>query len=479
MRLIRKLWDWLTSPSSSAHKKGHPDLYPLDVEKLAQELNIVEEAKRLGEAGHPSADAVELTGTERHIVQRVEKARQDYVDWAVLRLRVLSEDISSRNVTQDIGRARKADEEFTHKANALIGEKESLLRTLYDGAVRLRSELEAFKSKNNIINDARYPTPAGSFMRYSLLVVMVMIEGAVNAAFFAEGVSTGLIGGFLWAAGLAAFNVVVAFLFGKFLIPNINHISVPRKVLGIVSVVAALAVMVTVGLGIAHMRDALTAGAADPTQEALRTLLANPIDLRDIFSWLLFGISVLFALGAMIDGLSSDDPYPGYGAISRRSLEASEEYEHELKALRTELEELKDDRLKALDKTAEDSQTALSLIASLIDDKRVTGSRLSNALCDADNSLSALLGKFRTENQLHRGGERRPAYFDTRPTLPILQLPNFDTSSDESSLNKQRKFVDALIAELQALRSRIQAAYSQQYDRLKPLDVHFSEKEEI
>ena len=93
MGLLERLWNWLTSSGSRKPRKAHPDLYPIDVERIAKDLQLVEQAKRLGEAGLPAVEATVISGPEAAIVQRVEKARQDYVDWGALRLNVLNTDL--------------------------------------------------------------------------------------------------------------------------------------------------------------------------------------------------------------------------------------------------------------------------------------------------------------------------------------------------------------------------------------------------
>lgn len=107
----------------------------------------------------------------------------------------------------------------------------------------------------------------------------------------------------------------------------------------------------------------------------------------------------------------------------------------------------------------------------------MAGSRLSTALRDADNSLDALLSKFRTENQLHRNGVQRPGYFDRQFDLRPLQVPDFDTAPDKAVLDEQRDLVNRLLEDVQGIRARIQAAYNHQFDRLKPLDIHFPSNE--
>ncbi len=473
MGILGRIGEWLTASNNSAQTKGHPDLHPIEVQKLAKELGLAAEAKRLGAAGLPAPESTSLSGPEAAIVQRIERARQDYVDWAVLRLNVLSRDLSRRNVTAEINRARQADQEFERKASGMLSEQETLLRRLGDTAKARKAELAAFKATHKLVRDASYPSAAGTWFRFGVLLVLILIEGAFNASFFATGLDTGLLGGLYEAAMAATVNVVVAFLLGKFVLPYVFHANPAWKTAGFIGLLLALAVMLTIGLGISHYRDALTSELANPASAAQHALLAAPFGLKPGSSWALFGISVTFALIALADGLSSDDRYPGYGAISRRTQEAVDDYEEELMDLRSGLEELKNSDLKSLDAVIEQSQASVAAFEGTIRDKLSAGSRLQTAIADADNSLEALLRMFRTENEMHRNGVQRPAYFDTYPQLRGIDPPSFDTSTDDAALTEQRELVNALLADAQTIRGRIQAAFNKQFDRLNPLDVHF------
>jgi hypothetical protein len=476
MGLLAKLWNWLTTSNRVKQGKGDPDLNPIDVKKLREELKLIEQARRLGEAGLPASDAKVPSGPEAAAIQKVEKARQDYVDWAVLRLNVLSHDFGKRSVTQAANRAMQAASEFERKASALLTEQDSVLSSLADRARKSALELEDFKKKHRLLRDARPSTGAGAYLRYGLLVALIVVEGILNATFFAQGLTTGLIGGFVQAGVLAALNVLLAFFLGKLAVRQINHLHLGRKLVGIFGLAFSIAAMVGMGLLIAHYRDSLTAEAALPAAAALKSLLASPLDLADIFSWALWAISVGFAVGALLDGLWSDDPYPGYGSLWTHTQLAIEEYEEELDATRNQLEELKNKELELLDKAVQTSQASVAVSESLIEDKKRAALRLATAVRDADNSLEALLREFRTENELHRKGVPRPLYFDSSPDLRPLQLPDFSTAADEADVAEQQRMVLRLLAEVEDIRARIQAAFNQQFDRLKPLDTHFPGK---
>ena len=479
MGLLERLWNWLTSSGSRKPRKAHPDLYPIDVERIAKDLQLVEQAKRLGEAGLPAVEATVISGPEAAIVQRVEKVRQDYVDWGALRLNVLNTDLSRRDITKDVNRARQADQEFERKASALLTEQDAAVRGLGEIARKRKTELELFRAEHRLSKEAHFSTGSASSLRYVILVALVIIEGLLNAKFFARGLDTGLLGGFIEALIMAAVNVVIAFSMGKFAIPYCNHVRALHKTLGVLALAAALAIMGCIGLGIAHYRDSLTAEISNPEKAALETLLNHPFHLSDFFSWVLFAISVAFALLSLFDGLFSDDLYPGYGAVSRRTQYAVDAHESELETLRNDLKKLKDEELEVLDETLKRTQSDVAVFESLIHDKKMAGSRLSTALLDADNSLDALIKKFRTENELHRNGVLRPAYFDFQPVLRPIQIPSFEADVDESDFKEQRSLVSALLAEEADIRAKIQAAFNQQFDQLTPLDSHFPSKEAV
>ncbi len=477
MGLLERLWNWLTSSGSRKPHKAHPDLYPIDVERIAKDLQLLEQAKRLGEAGLPAPGAAVISGPEAAVVQRVEKARQDYVDWGALRLNVLNRDLGRRNITKDVNRARQADQEFERKASTLLTEQDAIVRGLGEIAGKRKAELENFRTEHQLNRDAHFPTGSGTFLRYAIVAVLVAVEAVLNAKFFAQGLDSGLLGGFVEAGIMAAINVSIAFLMGKFAVPYVNHSRAIPKVLGFLALVAAFAAMGCIGMGIAHYRDSLTAEITNPAKAALEAFLAHPFQLKDFFSWALFAISVVFGLGSLFDGLFSDDLYPRYGSISRRTQSAIDDHEAELNTLRTALEELKNEELEGLDVALKRAQMDVAVFESLIHDKQMAGSRLSTALLDADNSLDALLKKFRTENEIYRNDAQRPAYFDTQPDLRPIQPPSFDTNSEDTALQDQRNLVSTLLAEEQDIRARIQAAFTQQFDRLKPLDSHFPSKE--
>lgn len=475
MGFFSKLLAWFSSGGPSRAAKAHPDLRPIDTQKLSRELNLKVEGVRLGEAGVPAADAVVPSGPEQAVIQRVEKARQDYVDWAVLRLGVLNQNIAKEDVTQDLNRARQADQEFVRKASSLFTERDTLLKSLAEAARARTLELQAFKNEHGLSRAPRYPEGfSQALLRWSILVLIVVLEGLVNANFFAQGLSTGLIGGAFYAMSLALLNVSVAFAFGRFPVRFRAHKNLGLAGLGWLAMLVAFGAMCVIGLAIAHFRDALNADMPNAATAALQTLKDTPFALRDLMSWGLLCISLAFGVTALFDGLLMDDPYPGYGPLARAAKEAVADYEEELDELREELEDLKEEELNLLDKTVKRAEVSVRSFAGLVEDKKSAKTRLQTAFSDADNALAALLHEFRTENEVARRGLPRPAYFDKSVDVKPVVVPEFAIEKNEEQLAQQQREFQELLSEFQDIRARIQAAFNQQFDRLKPLDLQFA-----
>lgn len=467
---------WLFTGRRRKYKITHPDLYVLDVDALAKELALDEDAKRLGLAGIPSAEAVDLCGTEAKIVQRINKARLDYVDWATVRLQNLKQRLAKRDVSQLVNRALQADKEFERNANTLLAGSDSLIRKLASKDKKAQEELEEFRAQHGLRREPRYPSGAASFFRYSLLFFLILVEGVTNAWFYAQGMSGGLLDGFVAAAVFAGINLVSAFVFGKYCVPYVNHRSPFLKSLGVLLTLLALTLMLCISLGIAHYRDALVLEAEEPAKFAWEAYKANIFGLNDLFSWLLFGVSVAFALVALFDGRSSDDPYPGYGKVARHARNARDEYHDEVERIREELDSKKQDEIENLDNGITQAQLLLAENAALIEDKRSAESRLHTALSDAKHCANALLRMFRDANAIHRNAIPIPAYFHQSPDLHDPELPDFGIEADVVEHQEQQKLVNELLGSVDTKRANIQAAFNRVYDHLTPLDAHLADK---
>jgi len=302
-------------------------------------------------------------------------------------------------------------------------------------------------------------------------------EGVLNATFFAQGLTGGLIQGFTFAAVLSFINIFLGATLGSRVIPNIHHKNRVRKTLGFIGVALAVIFALTMALLIAHARDALNKDLENAAVIALRTLSHSPFELADINSWILFGLSIVFAVLAILDGYKLDDPYPGYGEQSRRMKIAIDNYDEEISLVRTELEELKEDAIRQLENDASEIKARLNCLSEAILSKESTGGRLKLEFSNAHACANTLVKTFQNVNQLHRPPESPvPEYFGKDVELKPLAVPSFDVSEDRVKYGIQLALSDKVASQKQELIANIQASFNSKHDALKALDDHFPKK---
>ncbi len=458
--------------TSAAQKLATREPQRIDIDQLARELDLDGEARKLAEQGVPAADQSVLTMPEAKVIQRIEKVRREAIAWASVRLDSINQRLADCDVATLVNHALSAERSFERKAAGRVAEHDLLVRELASNAAARHRELEEFRAAHGISRPATYPEGSATFARYALLLALIVVEGVANAYFFSQGLESGLIGGFLAAGLFAAVNLLVSFVVGKFGVPFVFHSNAALKLLGIVAVLFGCVWVSTMGLTIAHFRDALVGDIAEPARAAWTALKASPLELHDIMSWLLFLISVLFAVFAFFDGLSSDDRYPGYGQVARRAKQAREEYLDEINGMRKELEELKDQELGELESDMQKVHTLVAEYTALLREKRWVRTKLEAALMDAENCADSLLKIFRDANVMHRRDGRRPPYFETRARLQPLVLPDFGADDDRTMIAEQERLVERLTTTVENARASIQAAFTTQTDKLKPAETH-------
>jgi hypothetical protein len=475
MDFMTKIFGWMLVSRRKESPQNHPELNPLDLEDLKTELGIEHQARRLGEVGLPRPTDTALSGPENRIVQRLEEARRDHLNWATSRLKSIQIKMHNCDITKTFNRAMEAANEFERTANSRLSDYEANIGRLKTVAMEREEDLRVFKLNNNLTQAANVISGWRTFSFICLSLLIVVVEGALNASFFAKSLDGGLIQGFGYAFGLALMNVLIALTLGRIGVPNKNHINHARRVIGYMSILLSISLMVTMGLLIAHFRDSLSQGldntGVNPGVVALQTLINNTFGLSDIYSWMLFAFSVFFGLFSLAEGYYWQDAYPGYGRVQHAADKAVVDYEESIAEVRELLEQLKNEHLEAFETSLDDARSSVLGYKEQIHEKRSTRHRLQQFLHKAENMLDALIAIFRTDNTLHRRNSvaEVPAYFNNRVKLQEIEFPDFDTTDDEKSLKKQELMLARLLHNVEQIRAGIQSSFDQKFDQLKPI----------
>lgn len=474
--MIRQFFAWLFSGSRpSPTTYGNPDLHPIDTERLAKDLDLERQAERLGKQDIPRPDDRTLTGIEAKIVQVIEKARQEYADWGSQRERLLNETINKTDISPSALRALQLDDEFERKTGSRLNASSSTLNQLKGEIQERNKEFDIFQKNHGLIGRAaKTPSDWEKVFRQTILAVLIIVEGSLNSVFFAQGMWGGLLDGLFYALLFAFINIALAYCYGRFFVPQLFHRHIAHKIIGAVLCLFAITMIITIALLIAHYRDAVSAGSYEAAARiAWNTFRDNPFDLKDIQSVLLCLVSIGFAIASMFDAFGLDDPYPGYGNVTKHRNQVIDDHANELELVRQQLEDSKGDTLQELDKLIDDMRVALLQFDQAIAQKSETGAKLTRAFTNVDNCLDALLHQFRNTNTMHRKAPP-PAYFFEHVIPRPVTRSDFNVIADQEKYASQRRQLQEVESNAPRIRANIQSSYSRFFDRLKSLDEHFS-----
>jgi hypothetical protein len=451
---------------------ARPENLSLEIDSIVEKFQIVKEAKRLAALGLPSFHEKKPTQKETEVVEHLNLMREEIQRDHARQSEEIQSKVVGIELTYKALQSDALNAEFERQTRKLMDEQGDWLKKLaYNAMVRFK-ELELFKKKHGLEREANYPSSSGLMLRYSVLVFLVGIEGVLNANFFAEGLSSGLIGGFVYAALLAGINVLGCFFLGRFAVPWIVSKPVAGKLFGAVSVLFAAGFMLMVAMSIGHIREQLMAGATNPTQQAWEAMQTHFLGLNDLVSWFLVAISLGFAIAALFDGLSIDDIYPGYGAMVRRCHLTRDEFDAEFDEVKEELEELKQEKLDRINqgfKTLHDLSAGLK---KLLLEKEALLRECADKLSQTEVVLYAVIRKFRIENEIAREDGLRPSYFDSFPSLSSVSLPRVDHAKENALLEALEQDIKTYESNVNAQREKVYALYEQSISRLNHLKYH-------
>jgi hypothetical protein len=185
------------------------------------------------------------------------------------------------------------------------------------------AELNKFREEHNLTRAAIYPGNQSKLI--GVLVFMGVLEAVLNAFFLSKASEFGLAGGFAMAVGISALNILFAFFMSTSL--RIAQCKDSKKSMFGFTAAALIAVAVsTLALFIGHYRAALDENVELASFQAVKNMADSPYGISTFDSWIL--VSITFAIFMLVTWkfFKNDDPYPGYGEISRKADEANTKY---------------------------------------------------------------------------------------------------------------------------------------------------------
>lgn len=445
--------DWIGSIGSGGAPAGL--LEPIDVRAVAYRMELAQRGKERGQQGMPPVGQTALDEVEQGVVQEITSAWTVQKSQAIGTIRALEETASRFNVAAQLAQLRLAARDARASFAAARQDVRGELARLRSDAVEAANELAQFRGRHRLSRPAR--DPGGKWTTIGLLIFVIGVESILNGTFFQKGSQFGLIGGIGTAIGISLCNVIALFVLGLTGGRYLHHRSWLAKLVAFLACTAGFAGMILLHGFAAHLRDATVAvGEARAYDVAVSKLLTAPWALSDLSSWYLFALGVLFGLGAFWKGYRLDDPYPGYGAISRRARAAEVVYDDAQRDLLDELRAVRENTIERFD----DALTALPHEARRAGEARADALALAARFTAYEDHLeecaNTLLSAYRDSNRATRT-DAGPPYFSERWRLlprgevQVRLSAGPDPVSIDPALTEIRELHDELLAEYEAL----------------------------
>lgn len=445
--------DWIASIGSAGSPAGLFE--PIDTTAVARRLDLAKRGAERGQQNVPASTQVALDEIEQTIVQEITAAWTVQKSQAIGTIRALEDTATRFNVAAQLAQLRLAASNARASFAAARQDVVGRLARYRSDAAEAATELADFRERHRLKRPAR--DPGGRMTAAGLLIFLVAFESVLNGVFFQKGSQFGLIGGVGTAIGISLFNVMAMFVVGFGPLRYLHHRSWLLKFLMFIICTGMLAGMVFLHAFAAHLRDATArAGEAQAFQAAIATLWSAPWALSELSSWYLFGLGLLFGLGALWKGYRQDDPYPGYGAISRRARLAEIGYDEAQRDLLDELRAVREDTIQQFD----DALVALPHEARKAGEARADALALAARFATYEDHLeecaNTLLSTYRDSNRGARSSAA-PAHFaerwhlQPRGEVRVRSGAGPDPVALEPALAEISELHDALLAEYGAL----------------------------
>ncbi len=227
--------------------------------------------------------------------------------------------------------------------DAFIHEEESN----QERRIELKNELNTFRLANRLSKREAY-YPKSYILHFAWIFVFIFVEALINAYFFGEASSLGLLGGMLIGFVTSFFNVTLSTIAG-YVLRYKNHVSWFKKILGLFTFILLLLAIFILHLFIAHYREILSSNPHVEIWSVVEPMLKQPFELHEMETIILVSLGLLVTLFSIFKGMSLDDKYPGYGAVYRRWREKEDQFLNSKKQARKLMRELYSVTLKKSD----------------------------------------------------------------------------------------------------------------------------------
>lgn len=431
----------------------------IDTGATAERLRLRERGAEQGALEQPPAHLKTLDSVESEIVAHIHETYSRAQNDAANSIRTYDGRMAELALLQSVSQIGVSTKLAVGDFKTSVFNALNRLSNSGDAISSSYSELREFRAEHDLRRPAHRATSATAGLGYILLAWA--LESALNAVLLRQNDAMGLLGGVVAAAAIGALNVGVAAVVGRLVWPLTQHRSNPKQMIGWGAISLWLGFVGIWNWGAAHYRDAKVTGIPNPEVEAL-AMLGGSLD--SIYSWALLIAGIVFAVMAALSGFRMDDPYPGYGRVSRRHDERCQAYADDVESATVHLKEIRDDATDDAVSVRTELDRQQAERGQILVARDAFVRRFMEFSHQLETIANALLQDYRTANLTARSTEA-PKTFSTQWTLQKSILP------PAPALVVKEDDLRAAEAALDSATSEISAAFDQAIQQFEPLDL--------
>ena len=269
----------------------------INQEKISEELDLINTARKNGAKDLPSNKDTTLDTTERAVTDKISKLNEAGRTAAEGTVNSLIKELNEINFDSYQRQIKDLPDYISRQVKKGLRSQQDDLIALRKRERRLLGTLNSFEDKHHLEEPAEYPE--SKIFHWSIVAAMVLVESIANSYFFAKGSDFGLIGGALQALMISVVNIFMALFAGNYLFRNLNHISLARKFFAGAGVLAYGFFVLAFNLATAHYRALLEIDPITALVETIPNLKQGPFDFDNFDAAILLFIGIIFAIAVI------------------------------------------------------------------------------------------------------------------------------------------------------------------------------------
>lgn len=440
----------------------------IDTAGINRELSLQKIARERGSKNLPPKDQKNPDSVELAILARMSFLRNQGLEFYENMLSAYQARINRADSISQTIRAAALQARGNFRASATNSRAEMEYSLM--GVVDALDYLTTFRREHKLNRPYLEERRKSIYTLIIVVIVMLFVEVAINAFFFAETSPQGILGGAFFALIFALANVTVSGFAGWF-IRFKNHRNLLLKTFGVLMIVAFLAVAVTLNIGIGLYRDALEATGDATAASAVwfQNIQQGNILLQSIKSVILALMGLMISLITVVKTYASFDPYPGYDSVARRVENALSDYAAHLYETISELEEQRDEFTQEFEASSRAADLFLSEAADALHGHAALRNKLIGFFDELSGATNLLVQQYRDKNIESRTDNQVPDAFKESPNLKTPLPEKLKTDNLESKADVQRKEIRKIASETIDDISRVYEAYVSYFPSVEQL----------